>query len=305
LSLAPRTSVLGARAPLLHITLMHLSIPQILADRSKAKKWKGEPFSQAEEKLDGYRMTLVFDDRGVASMFGRRLTHDYWWAVSRCLSPEDLSNISGSGLKSAIIDGEIVVPDIGSSSNAISHAIAQGLRLVFRPWSFLRFEDRDTSTWTFNDQDESLRSVGFNPVGRMSRTEFERLDARQEAQTRSIEGWILKQSPLFGWFKVKWTESVDAFITQVLPGTGRLSDSMGSLVVAVLNDDLSIQEIANVGSGFSDEQRRLLWENRADLIGQVVEVHYDSIQQNRLRFPIFAHFRDDRVYSDCHAEQLR
>jgi DNA ligase-1 len=52
----------------------------------------------------------------------------------------------------------------------------------------------------------------------------------------------------------------------------------------------------NVGSGFSDANRDSFWNNRGDVIGQLVEVRADAITQNQdgtysLRFPRFKTFR--------------
>ena len=52
----------------------------------------------------------------------------------------------------------------------------------------------------------------------------------------------------------------------------------------------------NVGSGFTDSDRREYWDSRDSLIGQVIEVRADAVTQNQdgtysLRFPRFLRFR--------------
>jgi len=54
----------------------------------------------------------------------------------------------------------------------------------------------------------------------------------------------------------------------------------------------------NCGSGFSDDDRRVFWDSRSQLVGQLVEVRADAITQNQdsegtwsLRFPRFLRFR--------------
>lgn len=49
----------------------------------------------------------------------------------------------------------------------------------------------------------------------------------------------------------------------------------------------------NVGSGFTDEQRFELWQNKSKYIGQLAKIkHQSSGAKDKLRFPIFIGFRD-------------
>ena len=53
----------------------------------------------------------------------------------------------------------------------------------------------------------------------------------------------------------------------------------------------------NVGSGFTDLQRKEFWEDKDKLIGQIIEIRADSISKSQdgenwsLRFPRFKSFR--------------
>jgi DNA ligase-1 len=77
-------------------------------------------------------------------------------------------------------------------------------------------------------------------------------------------------------------------------GTGRNANRLGALVCEGIDDGRKIT--VNVGSGFSDSDRREFWENRNLLIGQIVEICADAITKNQdntysLRFPRFLRFR--------------
>lgn len=51
----------------------------------------------------------------------------------------------------------------------------------------------------------------------------------------------------------------------------------------------------NVGTGFDDELRRWIWGNRENLHGKLVKVkHFDYGTKDKVRFPIFIGFRDER-----------
>ena len=53
----------------------------------------------------------------------------------------------------------------------------------------------------------------------------------------------------------------------------------------------------NVGSGFNDDQLDEFWQNRATLMGEIIEIEYDAITKSEdgefyaLRFPRFKRFR--------------
>jgi DNA ligase-1 len=77
-------------------------------------------------------------------------------------------------------------------------------------------------------------------------------------------------------------------------GTGRNVGRLGALVCSGHDDGKEIH--VNVGSGFSDSDRRDLWDSRESLFGQIVEVRADAVSQNQdgtysLRFPRFMRFR--------------
>lgn len=97
-----------------------------------------------------------------------------------------------------------------------------------------------------------------------------------------------------GILKVKRFYTMDLTIIGVEEGSGRLSDTLGSIIVDFDGNTVS------VGSGFTDEQRSKLWESRADLIGQLCEVKYKEISYDKdtklksLQFPVFVAIRNDK-----------
>lgn len=96
------------------------------------------------------------------------------------------------------------------------------------------------------------------------------------------------------WLKLKPFIEVTLAVTEVEEGTGKNQGRLGALVCSGVDDGKTIT--VNVGSGFTDEDRIEFWNNRADLIGHLVEVRADAVTQNQdgsysLRFPRFLRFR--------------
>ena len=97
-----------------------------------------------------------------------------------------------------------------------------------------------------------------------------------------------------GILKIKRFYTMDLPIVRCEEGSGRLSGTIGALVV-----DFKGNEVA-VGSGFTDEQRTLYWNKRDELQGILCEVKYKEVStdkktgQQSLQFPIFVSLRFDK-----------
>lgn len=99
------------------------------------------------------------------------------------------------------------------------------------------------------------------------------------------------------WMKWKPVITVDLPVIGLEEGTGRNRGRLGALVCS--GNDHGKDITVNVGSGFSDTERDLFWNQKADVIGRTAEILCDVITQNQdgsysLRFPRFVRFRDDK-----------
>jgi DNA ligase-1 len=101
--------------------------------------------------------------------------------------------------------------------------------------------------------------------------------------------------------KVKKMNTVDLEIVGFEEGSGRLAGTLGAIHVRYKDGN-----IVKVGSGFSDELRKLIWKNawleQTDL-GKIVEIQYFEETTNAdggisLRFPVFKDFRPDKTEAD-------
>lgn len=93
--------------------------------------------------------------------------------------------------------------------------------------------------------------------------------------------------------KVKKFYTLDLKVIDTIEGDGRLKGTLGALVVEYKGNTV------NVGSGFSDEQRKDFWANKDNIIGRVIEVKYKEITKNKdtglesLQFPVFISMREE------------
>ena len=131
--------------------------------------------------------------------------------------------------------------------------------------------------------------------------EVEYRDYNKKMVEEGFEGILIKDPEAkyeckrsTAWLKQKPFIEVSLPIIEVEEGTGRNVGRLGAFVCEGMDDSKSIR--VNVGSGFSDSNRRDFWESRDSLVGQVVEVRADAVSQNQdgsysLRFPRFIRFR--------------
>lgn len=100
------------------------------------------------------------------------------------------------------------------------------------------------------------------------------------------------------WLKIKPVISVTLRIDEVAEGDEekKYVDMMGALVCS--GHDLGVDIQTNVGSGFTDAQRKEFWEKRDELVGFMVEIEADGLTLSKksnsvysLRFPRWKGFR--------------
>ena len=96
------------------------------------------------------------------------------------------------------------------------------------------------------------------------------------------------------WLKLKPFIEVSLTVTAVEEGTGKNIGKLGALVCEGVDDGKEIK--VNVGSGLTDDQRVVYWENADSIIGDIAEVRADAVTMNQdgtysLRFPRFKGFR--------------
>ena len=94
--------------------------------------------------------------------------------------------------------------------------------------------------------------------------------------------------------KCKKFNSCDLRIVDFEEGEGRLAGTLGAVICEYK------QNCVKVGSGFTDELRAQIWNNRAKYLNTIIEINFFEETSNAdgglsLRFPTFKDFRPDKT----------
>ena len=195
--------------------------------------------------------------------------------------------------------------------------------LYFVAWDFIPIDDfwNGKSTMPYSDRYEQLDSLLSNIDTDLLQLVYTRVvDNLEQAElifgqmlNEGFEGIILKdQSGIFEGnkrvrhqIKFKAEETVELRITDLVEGTGKNSGRLGAF--RMQSDDCQI--IVNVGTGISDMQRKEYWDNPHDVLGQIGEVQYNSVIQNKtddqvysLFLPVFKRIRADKTVTNSVAD---
>ena len=150
--------------------------------------------------------------------------------------------------------------------------------------------------------DECIRKVDFTQVN-LDTEEGQHIfkNMNKIAIAEGYEGLMVKPVGSIyeckrsaSWLKIKPIIEVTLTIIDIEEGQGKFEGTAGALVCEGIDDGVIIG--VNVGSGLTDEMRESIWNNRDDVIGQLVEIRADAITQAEngeysLRFPRFKTFR--------------
>ena len=91
--------------------------------------------------------------------------------------------------------------------------------------------------------------------------------------------------------KFKTMLSMDCIVTGMYEGGGKYEGMMGGL-----NLKQEDSKLCDVGSGFSDEEREYIWQNKEEIAGKIAEIKYQELTPDGImRFPIFLRWRNDKV----------
>ena len=268
-----------------------------------------------EVKLDGVRViTIVYPD-GRVDQFSRNGKE----LVNFPHVKEQLAKIAKGFTEPMVLDGEIMsgsFQDLMKQIHRKSSAKANDAVLnLFDALPLSEFEQGESAT-TQEQRSEWLKTwfdANESALPNVTVVAQETVDLDTDAgQARykeinalaiagGYEGIMLKDAAAgykckrsVAWLKLKPFIEVSLTVVAVEEGTGKNVGRLGALVCEGTDDGKDI--VVNVGSGFSDDQRVVYWENADSIIGDIVEVRADAITQNQdgtysLRFPRFLRFR--------------
>ena len=270
-----------------------------------------------EVKLDGVRVITIVRTDGRVDMFSRNgkelvnfphIAEQISAVVKKTPPPYDV-----------VLDGEIMsssFQDLMTQVHRKSDVKANDA--VLNLFDFIPLKDFEAGSW---DRSQLIRSqmvqawvnTNHEDMPNVTCLAFEAVDLNSpEGQLRfkeinaqaivgGYEGIMIKEPDAgyeckrsVAWLKLKPFIEVSLTITAVEEGTGRNVGKLGALVCEGTDDGKDI--VVNVGSGFSDNDRTVYWDNADSIIGDIVEVRADAVTQNQdgtysLRFPRFLRFR--------------
>ena len=272
-----------------------------------------------EVKLDGVRVITIVRADGRVDMFSRNGKE----LVNFPHIVEQISNVvkthGSSNNMDVVLDGEIMsssfqdlMTQVHRKSDVKANDAILNLFDVIPLADFeqgiwnKRQEDRSAMVYywhkTYKDMLPNVAVVGHElvdldtPEGQVR---YKEINAK--AIAGGYEGIMLKdpEAPYeckrsVAWLKLKPFIEVSLTVTAVEEGTGKNVGKLGALVCEGVDDGKDIR--VNVGSGLTDEQRVVYWDNADSIIGDIAEVRADAITQNQdgtysLRFPRFKGFR--------------
>ena len=293
--------------------------------RFKPKGYKGQPVRWAHEKKNGHRATVIVlpapDDRL------RVIPAD----VERDLMPAiDVNQLELADLLSGVpggtaLDGELYIPGHPATDvpTTLTANAADLPPLQFAPFAAPWFDGDDIRDWPLPKVQSMLEGIGFGcprlyDIGAvMTTTELaiKRVEIAQEdieglclrlAREKKWEGFVVKNQHYAEWYKIKPESTCDCVVMDITRSTSLTKyGSMKALIVGCYAPNGNLVKVANVGKGFTDEEREEIIRNRAKYLGRVCEVGYQEVSSGMLLgFSKFLRWRDDKPAKECLLSQI-
>ena len=280
------------------------------------KKLNGK--KSLEVKLDGVRAVTVIYPTGKIDMFsrnGKELNN------FNHIKDEISKTFNISSIKEALVlDGEIVSDDFqtlmkqihrkSSSQNKDAKLFLFDLlpleyfkKGIYEKSYFSRIEELKKIHERFFIQSHVINIIdSVNVDLDTEKGEIEFKNFNKNSIINGYEGIMIKDPESFyeckrstTWLKSKPFIEISLEVKDYEEGTGRNKGKLGAIIAEGIDGDKNFK--TNVGSGFTDLQRKEFWEDKDKLIGQIIEIRADSISKSQdgenwsLRFPRFKSFR--------------
>jgi DNA ligase-1 len=292
----------------------------MLAHPFEAKRVKEWP-QYVEPKLDGVRVLAFVDGVAATVRFFSRSGKEF--TSFDHLKEPLIGIVQRSGFTNEFVfDAEVVSGDFNKTVGDVRRGSSQAVDAQLFVFDVLTLEDfkqdgkggvgdpyceRRLELVAMIGETQTHSPIQLIPSYRVSNvTEIH--SVYESVRSRGLEGLIVKDPKALyhrrrnhGWMKIKAEESVDVQIVDAIEGTGKYVGALGALVV----DFKGVR--VNVGSGFSDEQRKEFWDVYRNgacaefrLVGCLIEVEYHEVTPDgSLRHPRFKRFRDDKPLKEA------
>ena len=272
---------------------------------------------QIEVKLDGVRVLAVCKG-GKVELFSRngKQFHNFEHIVKEI----EAVLAEKPAPYDCVLDGEVMSADFQDLMKQVHRKDGkQATDSVLHLFDFIPLADFLKGSW---DKPQTYRSnlvkywvlENESILKHVQACEWEEVDlSTDEGQERFVElnktavdggyeGVMIKDvdapyecKRTHSWLKAKPFIEITLTVVDVEEGTGRNAGRLGAVIVEGEDDGYNYR--LNCGSGFTDSQRDEFWTQRADLIGQLIEIRADARTKSQdsetysLRFPRFKTFR--------------
>ena len=280
------------------------------------KKLNGK--KSLEVKLDGVRAVTVIYPTGKIDMFSRngKELNNFNHIKDEISKTFNISSIN----EALVLDGEIVSDDFqtlmkqihrkSSSQNKDAKLFLFDLlpleyfkKGIYEKSYFSRIEELKKIHERFFVQSHVINIIdSVNVDLDTEKGEIEFKNFNKNSIIHGYEGIMIKDPESFyeckrstTWLKSKPFIEISLEVKDYEEGTGRNKGKLGAIIAEGIDGDKNFK--TNVGSGFTDLQRKEFWEEKDKLIGQIIEIRADSISKSQdgenwsLRFPRFKSFR--------------
>lgn len=261
------------------------------------------------EKIDGQRMLLFVNDDKI-KCFAR--------SGKPIIGLIDIEN-EAKELPNGVYDGELVVSNAEAYSDRevlqetlkITRKDGKKVGVDFLVFDFItlnEFDDGET-LYGYNDRRVLIeRIVGSNfkwiktlPVLYKGKDISIIPKLLKELEEQGKEGLMLnlsdskwKNKRTSDLLKVKSMKTVDLKIIGFTEGGGKYEGKLGNIILDYKGNELGC------GSGFDDQQRVEIWNNKEDYLGKICEIQYFRESKNEqgelsVSFPVFITMREDKI----------
>ena len=280
-------------------------------------------------KMDGFRCVFIPSEQTFLSRKGQEFE-----GINHLLKDcENLVNaIKVKTGEICVLDGELVHKQIEGKDSLELYALTSSItrkkgcvkekeQLVFHVFDIIpvgEFMSGHTK-WCYSKRREVLEDI-FNNVSyknvlkvpvitQGNLTEEEIINTLNNTISKGEEGIMINLDKPYetkrtkSLLKVKKFLDADVYVKSMYEGAGKHKGRMGGINILFKYCEKEYE--CQLGSGFSDEERELYWNNPDELVGKVVEIQLFEVSRNSqtgdygLRFPTWkGRIRFDKGYEE-------
>ena len=276
-----------------------------LAKVFEPKRVEKEALVATEPKLDGVRC-IAISKGGVTTLYsrnGKSISENYKDTIIR-----DIESLAASGKlpKNIVFDGELMGSDFTQTVSQFRKKTgADTSQHFYHIFDWMPYEDwvNQAPSLTCQDTREQLEDMSLESQSRFLRivsrdiVSPDKIKAMHDNYVaQGYEGVMIKTLNTkykfgrgFNVTKLKDFFDSDLEVIRFEEGEGKYTGKLGAIVVK------NKEVLVNVGSGFTDEERVMIWSDRSKFRGMVAEIRYqEETPDGSLRFPTFRGWRPDK-----------